>query len=314
MRAIFVFGGLLIAAVITEYFLNRVGDLKQFISGIPAWYLVDDKEIGDTASLMVEDSDYEGKVRINPKSLNDAEHYINIYVFRTLRGTPYARFSPCAFMGEYNLILCDLAAITGFRNKWSLSQPVGGRMQANSGTNGSIATSVPKETEAASNQIDWKELRETLGTQRRELILLWMIGHEIGHIVAKHHAANSAALFGTAPSRLCANRDMEREADLFVVRKILSLDDATVWLIQFSGILYREYAALLTTNTKIEYSNWEPWEMIKHPVYLRDPGTGHPPMLLRILNLVKTLRDDHPYADSTDYYEQMEKNIIVMQK
>jgi hypothetical protein len=288
---VFLFG----FALVANYFVERAGSVTAFLAHVRPEQLTSSEAIESIARTFAIDTKYEGKIRINPDLTRLSDDAINIYVFRTLKATPFSRYSPCAFMGIKNVIFCDSQAIDQYRSRWQQGKPVA-----------PTSNNVQKTADDVGD-----DLLTFLRERRRQLILHWLIGHEMGHVISEHQLVSAGSFISGGPSRLNASREMEREADLFVVRRIISSDDAVAWWMEFSGMSYREYAAHLTELERKSFETGGPWEMIKHRIRLKDPGVGHPPLLIRILNMVRTLREDHPYLENTDFFEQMEKSIII---
>jgi hypothetical protein len=131
------------------------------------------------------------------------------------------------------------------------------------------------------------------------LLYTWIIGHEIGHAVLGHDPGASGR----------QSKRHEREADLFFLERLPKFQDVVE--LGYFGI------------TQLLY-NWIRYELKTDPVdfgasdyigaiqVLRDDCPTHPPMLIRLLDLMDTFLERFPKLDKTGYFNRVRSRVEVV--
>jgi hypothetical protein len=163
-----------------------------------------------TLSLVTKGTKFENRWQVNQPVKDD---YLNVFVLKAgIRNQPDLPtglkdyFGSCTSLGEKNIVVCD----DGFINTFLEIHNVPDMIKAN-----------------PDRENEWR--------RHNESFLLWVLGHEIGHVVKGHGAAH----FG--PDNLEANvasssigYQRELEADAFLVDQVSKDREASLALIRMS--------------------------------------------------------------------------------
>lgn len=153
------------------------------------------------------DTRFAGRTTLNEKPRSD---HLNLYVFSAERlSTIDRRFNiykeNCAYTGWLNVILCDLDLIDGFLTDRALDRETA-----------SIGEDLPVDQPRPTKEIERERLQEL-----RRAMLLWVLGHEIGHAVAGHAPAHfQKSQFHRLVDVNSLSHQQEIEADQFVIDRL----------------------------------------------------------------------------------------------
>jgi hypothetical protein len=145
-----------------------------------------------------------------------------------------------------------------------------------------------------------------------DILLRWLLGHELGHLVNGHHKRMENRKKGRVTGITAVDRRLEHEADLFVVRRILHHEEATHWWLVFTNLLNVEFQKELERAGRRQEPPPALYET-KGPIDVHDSGTAHPPVFLRALEMEITLVSDHPYLDKTGFFDQVLDRVRLVQ-
>lgn len=160
--------------------------------------------ISDLVDNLTADTRFSGKVNINMKPQVD---HLNLYVFDAKRLSKIdRRFNSfrenCAYTGWRNSVVCDLGLIDGFLSEHAMDREV-----IHPGGNIPIGQILPTRKIGTG---DLKQLRRGM--------MLWVLGHEIGHAVAEHTPSHfQESQFRRFVHISSLSQERELQADRFVI-------------------------------------------------------------------------------------------------
>jgi hypothetical protein len=133
--------------------------------------------------------------------------YLNVFLLRSgLRTDPNRPielkpyFGSCAYLGEGNIVLCDADFLTTFLEKRDIRN--------------SLRSHPDKDAQ-------WERYQDSF--------LIWVLGHELGHIVKGHSAAHFGEdSFEQLVNSTSLDQRQEVDADAFLVERVLANKDQTL--------------------------------------------------------------------------------------
>jgi hypothetical protein len=134
----------------------------------------------------------------------------------------------------------------------------------------------------------------------------WVIGHEIGHAVLGH--ADHPILLGSQDKLEIGrvSRAKEIAADGFVIERMAT--DETERMHFFSALthLLNNWIRVKTDKDSVELGSRD----YRGPqIEINDDSLTHPPMIIRLLNLMEACLEKFPDTDTTGYYARLSKRM-----
>jgi len=258
---------------------------------ISAGYLDDSNNqlIWNIASSYLQSTQYENNLIINSSPQSAA---VNVYV---LSKDPKNYFKEincnCAYLGQDNIIVCDAKL---FKNLQSLID-------------------IPPD---AFGSVPWAPSSAVglINSRFSYFIHQWILGHEIGHLVLGHGTGEShfqpsvLTLFQstTETPQPSIAPQYEQEADTFAIENLgpEQIDDQFwVWL-GLSNMVGAMYDRALQ-DQGIAVSESQPPKM-----ELAYSSDGHPPWLIRLLDMAQILINTYPViVDESGYFDAIRESI-----
>lgn len=242
------------------------------------------------ADRWVRNNQWAGKVRVNAPPRDDG---LNIYIIKrefltANRFTNLEAVCPCEYLVGTKSIVCVDDALK--RATTSLDQHTVKRDGDDKDVNESI---------------------QLIRRQHRTFMSEWIIAHELGHLVLDHTFADLKKSWGFANQQV--GIDAEREADLYYLSALQHQNFSQFSSIMgLSQLMTEQYAEqLVRQNGRERLENGEIVVFAANtPVKLEVSPVEHPPMLLRAVNLYKTLLSRYPgMVDSSGYVDRIASQI-----
>lgn len=246
------------------------------------------------ASRWVRNNQWAGRVRVNAPPRKDG---LNIFIvqrkFLNANGfTDLEAVCPCEYLVGTNSIVCIDDALKR------------------------AVTSLDRFTEERdSKDKDRDEAIQMIRRQHRTFMSEWIIAHELGHLVLNHTFADLRRSWDLANQHV--GLDAEREADLFYVSSLQHQNFSQFASnMGLSQLMTAQYAQEL--EAKYGKEKLRSGEIVVFaanvPVELKISPFEHPPMLLRALNLYKSLLFRYPgMVDSSGYVDRIASQIQYTQ-
>jgi hypothetical protein len=282
------------AGVDLDQFLARVDAAEAKHAG-PEFVQLPFVEFANQIGLLfTRGTQFEGKFQVNraPK-----EDFVNLYVLDNDPNGLAKHFSKnCEYVGYYNAIICDAAL---FKYYFSIIDAISATYDITS-----VNTVTREEIPIKGEQLD--DVKKLI----KQSIVVWVLGHEIGHSVLHKDVLlhdHVRLHFDSEYNRY------EQEADGFVADGLIR--DAPLatayWVAGGEFIqqefrrIYREQArkgdpAILQIDSRdFVLKNKIPISYSKYTV----------PMILRAVRIVNRMLDAAPQIDSTGFYKRVDANI-----
>jgi hypothetical protein len=201
----------------------------------------------------------------------------------------------CAYTGYRNIIICDLSYVNEWQSLPNDERPI-------------WQTLAGKRATAEDEEFGFAMVKAL-----RMNFVLWILGHEIGHLAhghLKHHYA-----FGAKGSEFTINNfdgrgsKEEQEADEFMVEAATG-GVAEVFYLTLSDII-TQYQ-----NKYMEEQGLAPSFLNEdEKIILRATSSTHPPFFLRAINLFLLLNKKYVLERSSEplHFERLKDHIVVMQ-
>jgi hypothetical protein len=296
---------------------------------VAAGYVVqeDNQLLWNISTKFLSGTPYDGNLVVNASPEQNA---LNVYV---LRADPRSAFPGidcnCRAFAKDGVIVCDTAFVEYFRHLLEDNDPNRGR----SAIEQSVVRSPAGDSVfvfggqlypvAAIESVEQAFGRDGLNNsadfmyQRFSYALLqWIIGHEIGHVVLTH-GMGAHNYQSPEPSRQDQplRTDDETKADLFMIQQIGDpLDAAYTWLV-LGSVIDTLYGQLLDQ----QHPGWggvldlDPRS--RPPITLaNESGKGHPPLLLRAIEMHKRLVETGAVVDQTGFADAVRGRITLIPK
>lgn len=151
----------------------------------------------------------------------------------------------------------------------------------------------------------------------------WLIGHEIAHLLFRHHTTSTSTTSSSADEIQLQNsnlyqqwgREEELEADTYVLSRISRSEvqfSAFMTLSQMATSLYARLVELQKPEelrAAIEAGN-SPFFATMFDVDVRFSRSGHPPWFIRVLEMADVLFKHYPnMVDTSGYWERLRARI-----
>lgn len=251
----------------------------------------------DVAALFARETRFEGKVVVNNP------------VMPGMLGIFFARFNSygqqrklrnnCVYVAgadDRHFVLCDVDYLTNCKNVLADAvDPLG-------------ICKATFESDAFSKAQSQSDLEiACLALFRVHLEYLfprWVIGHEVGHAVLGHGGLQ------TLNQRQRRSKERELAADRFVIDHMVGDEKSRMHFhMGITALLYD----WIRTETGKDPVKLGATHYIGPSVCIRDESDTHPPMILRLLNLIDAFLERFPDTDTTGYYSRLRKQIRVAQ-
>lgn len=215
----------------------------------------------------------------------------------------------CAYLkhDEYNVILCDINFLSDWRNTFPR-----GYFKGESDWH-IIDKEKGKKKEKWKKHISEDVFEEVLERAEESqhfmldnFFIQWLLGHEIGHAVLNHSPGHLLYMPDESLKGNRLSKAREIEADLFALNHIFD-DDLTrtiFWMSISRLVAAWVYAETGKSGSEIANSD----TVIK----IIDISHTHPPLLLRVLNMVEVLLEKYPYIDNTGYFKRLRSRVSVI--
>lgn len=171
---------------------------------------------------------------------------------------------------------------------------------------------------------DINDALQQLDQRYRSFLGNWLIGHEIGHLVLRHHVSSTSddsrtGVSGQPGADVAVQRwgrEEELEADSYVLSRISRSD------IQFSAFMTLSQMATSLYARLIELQRPEEFRAAiaagNNPIFgtmfkidMRFSQWGHPPWFIRVLDMAELLFKHYPnMVDTSGYWENLRASII----
>lgn len=231
---------------------------------------------------------------------------INLYFIDTFPDNRLIEFKEnCASIGHRNIIICDLNFIKKQQNLLS------GERQ------------LIEYDKWVANNPDQAEIDDELGDLNRYMIqmgiavnqnnILWIIGHEIGHLALNHKKGHFISSTTTNEENSQIQRN-EVEADNFSVEVMKDIGLGHQFYLGLAQLIQRLISAELNIQhpDKIQkYMEGGSPIFLKDTLILNNKGT-HPHMLYRALKTQLYILEKELTIDNTGYYENIDSLIQIV--
>lgn len=142
-----------------------------------------------------------------------------------------------------------------------------------------------------------------LSMYSNDFFIQWILAHEIGHAFLGHHPGHFYALNNGSIKPCKLSKEKEKKADLFAIYHMLN-DHHTRYM--FWMTMTQMISRWLLIETGKGYYGYSSQ---KEPIIIKDVSSTHPPLVVRILDMVILLLKIDPSLDQTDYFERIRSRI-----
>ena len=271
---------------------------------------------------------FEGRININSEPAMD---HINIYFLRNDNERLAHRFNQnCTFIGYFRTVVCDIelfsrlfADIDRTRETYNLVF-----MGMGDAFDPQELEELIRRALANDGRIEiWEDekLKERVGGLLKANILMWILGHEIGHAVLHYEAVVKEGMHLHFDLRYDLR---ESEADRFVAEQIVRVPGRAA---QFYSLLIefihqefrREYlkdrslrliVQMLLHNKAAQETRdaLKQWDLPLHNKVRVAPSEGRFPLLIRALRIADSLLEVAPSIDASGHHRVIASNVSVV--
>jgi hypothetical protein len=242
---------------------------------------------------------------------------VNVYLVNDDPQGAFQRFrNNCAYIGSDNIIICDAAFVR------TLQQEPPWMEEARARDNAQFLKEFPglkdleRQNEHSDSAREWGEVLGELRQVNNRQLILWLLGHEMGHL-AHNDLARHFIFAGEADSLLIKNFEPPHSQEEAMYSKVEI--DADRFAVE--AVDQRLLAIPLATGLETAVNRFGVPLMRNGPatsVWLRDdpivvkrqPGT-HPPLFIRAVYLLKELNSRYDLGYS-EKIEQIERRIVLV--
>jgi len=202
----------------------------------------------------------------------------------------------CAYLNtnEFEMIICDVDFLTNWHNAFP------GAWEPNIAKRYK-SSEVPQDVLQRTDEI----LSNMLGG----FFTQWVLAHEIGHAVLQHSPGHFLAMPDGTIKELSVSKQRERDADLFAIRHIFN--DQMVrfmfWISICQVVASWVYAE--TGKSAVDLGTSQSDGTV---IEIPSRSSTHPPLTIRVLDMVNVLLAEHPDIDTSGYFSKLSKMIRVV--
>jgi hypothetical protein len=231
-------------------------------------------------------------------------NYINVYFFRKNPPRSFPQFEDnCAYTGVDKIIICDI----GFVEEHQIL-----RQSYQMLVDYEIRKGKKSTSEQPAEDDDLSQMWVQVHLAVNQVLLLWLIGHEIGHIAHNHQGTNH---FIRSDFTRKVSRKQEQEADEFAALATRGVGIAHLFYMGIAQLVQRALAKALEEQHPDRGK-----DILHSPIYLPDdivlkfPKWGtHPPTLWRALHIQLLLINKGLVIDTSGYYERLMEKIVFLE-
>jgi hypothetical protein len=235
------------------------------------------------------------EIRINRDWKKDA---INIYFFNSDQTSPFDVYKGnCAYLGFNNIVVCDVNFI------WELGLISNLEAELDSTLDGRHFSTVLDKNRSFRKLA----LLRQLGPLHN--VLLWIIGHEIGHIAKGHKVGHFVhdEKFSEIMQGKNFDDSLESEADQFALDAFGNSEVTADFFWAINEMIAFEINKELSLNAKELNAQLKDFD---HPLSIRARSKTHPPLLKRLLNFGVAINHTIPF--NSEYLDRINNNLTVI--
>jgi hypothetical protein len=233
---------------------------------------------------------------------------VNVYLLKHDPERAFSQFhNNCAYVGRAtNLIICDATYLTGLQHEppWlrELSQRPFKELEAR------LRKRKDWQEPSPASVQEWKEVIENVGLVNNRQVLLWVLGHEMGHMANDDRALH--ATFAGDEDKLLIRyfdaryRTEETQADQFAVDAVSDPLLAAPLAVGLQSAIDR-FGTMLLVREGHEEALWTN----DTPIIIKNDSQTHPPLFLRALTMLMTINTK--YHRSSENIESLKKRVII---
>lgn len=239
----------------------------------------------------------------------DGKLVINQSVFPGMLGVFFVKFDPagplralrnnCLYVPcaeDRHMVLCDFDFVTDWRN--ALPDQKGSEELAKAKMPTTFVSASPEDYEEG--------FKVMFRAHLFYVFYRWVIGHEIGHAALQHGSAHSFEL-GDPSARRRLSIEQELAADRFVIDHMWNDEEARM---HFFGAITHLLNHWILNETGVTSVDLGDKDYRGQPVAIRDNSVTHPPMVMRLLNLMDAFLERFPDTDTTGFYKRVRAHVV----
>jgi len=236
---------------------------------------------------------------------------VNSPVMPGMLGVFFCRFDPSGILRQLrgnclytrgvddrHFILCDIDF---------LINPENALRDARDPTGIPSLPAIPSTSELNPRMRDYEEqFRQVFRTNLVHFFPRWVIGHEVGHAVLGHGEERlRLGNLGELQNRR-ESREREISADRFVIERMAG-DELSRW--HFFNALTHSLNNWIKAETGMSSVDIGDRSYSGAIIEIKDDSPTHPPMIIRLLNLMETFLQRFPETDTTGFYSRIHARI-----